>query len=184
MLVPHLELWIDGEDDYKQGHDFSKRDLDDLQLEKCILDITKSFPKLQSLDLIFPTLPRIFTENGEMMPNALKTFALLCSVSKLSLWTFDDGKDAQHPLSISENPSPTQISWCALNHAMRCYNKRPRKERMVSLELLANLFMTAHLKVQDPSFLKVETALFDCETCREPHPQYESADDDSTGIGE
>lgn len=135
-------------------------------------------------------MPRIFTENGELTPNALKIFALLYSVSKLSLSTFHDGKDAQHPLSVSKKyvgdrgPSPTQISWCALNHAMICYNRRPQKERIVSPERLANLFRTAHLKVRDPSFLEDEAALFDCETCGEPHPQYGSADDDSTNISE
>jgi hypothetical protein len=188
-LVPHLELWIVGERDkeyYEQGHDLSKRDLDELRLKECILDITKSFPKLQSLDLIFPTLPRIFTENGELMPNALETFALLCSVSELSLSTFKDGNDTQHPLSVrrryylDRDPSPTQLSWCALRHAMICYNGRPQEERIVSSEKLANLFRKVNLEVQDPSFLEDEASVFDCKTCREPHPRY----DESTDISE
>jgi len=193
-LVPHLTLSIAYEGPYKdydaQQRAFSERNLDEMGLEKCLLDITKCFPKLRSLELHFFDIPQIFTENGELSPAAAKIFALLCSVSKLSLRTDEDGADGQHPLSVSRQynldsgPSPIQISWCALYHAMICYIRRPQGQRVMSSEQLANLFMTAYPKVQDPSFLEDEAAVFDCKTCTDPHPPYESADDGSSDVGE
>ena len=164
QLVRELELWIHSGDSL------------------ALLANLRTFsPQIESIVLVFPSLPGIFRDQDLetiVQEIALDVFAGFFAVPKLSLLTFHNGKNGEHPRAVRNKywgkgrtllQRKNHILWCAFNHALRCYRREMKETQTPDSTRLAGCFQDALRKVRKRDFRRSRQAVFHCDRCLGDH---------------